>query len=47
VRESAATFRRLHADVFERIIPGLPHTVNEEEIATVANIVGHAGAGPQ
>jgi predicted esterase len=46
VRESAAIFRGLEADVLERIYPGLPHTVNDEEISTFANIVRQAGAGP-
>jgi len=39
VRESAAVFRRAHADVIERIYPGMPHTVNEDEISTVAALI--------
>lgn len=32
VKETAATFRALGADVIERIYPGLGHTINDDEI---------------
>ncbi len=35
VRESAEVFRRLSAQVDERIYPGMGHTVNEDELAAV------------
>jgi predicted esterase len=35
VRESAEVFRRLGAQVDERIYPGMGHTVNEDELAAV------------
>lgn len=42
VRESAAVFRHMQADVVEQIYPLMPHTVNEDEIAIVANLVARA-----
>lgn len=39
VQASAAVFRGAHADVIERIYPGMPHTVNEDEISTVAALI--------
>jgi predicted esterase len=44
VRESAAVFRKLGADVTERIYPRMPHTVNEDEIATVRSMLKNAAA---
>ncbi len=45
VRESAAVFRSMQADVMERIYPNMPHTINDDEIAIVANLVART-AGP-
>jgi predicted esterase len=48
VRETAAAFVAMGADVTERIYPGMPHTLCDDEIAAVLNIVrraGSAGAG--
>jgi predicted esterase len=45
VNESTEFFRKIHADVEERIYPGMPHTVNEEEIAEVSNLVQRAAIG--
>lgn len=42
VRESAEVFRRLDAEVTERIYPGLGHTVNRDEIGEVREIVASA-----
>lgn len=39
VQESATIFRRLEADVVERIYPGLPHTVSDDEISAVSGII--------
>jgi predicted esterase len=39
VQESAAIFRRLEAEVVERIYPGLPHTVSDDEISAVSDII--------
>ena len=39
VRESAALFRQLEAEVVERIYPQMPHTVNDDEISIVADLV--------
>jgi len=39
VHESAAIFRKMGAEVVERIYPQMPHTVNDDEIATVANLI--------
>lgn len=44
VRETAEAFLAMGADVTERIYPGMPHTINEDEIATVLDIVRRAGA---
>ncbi|HUG12844.1 MAG TPA: dienelactone hydrolase family protein [Opitutaceae bacterium] len=44
VRESAAVFRKLGADVTECIYPRMPHTVNEDEIATVRTLVKRVAA---
>lgn len=47
VRETAAVFERLGADVTERIYEGMGHTVNRDEIAFVRDrltaLVEHAG----
>jgi predicted esterase len=40
VRESADVFRRLGAEVDERIYPGMGHTVNEDELAAVNALLG-------
>jgi predicted esterase len=46
VRESADVFRRMGADVDERIYPGMPHTVNDDEITAVSALLGGAGQAP-
>lgn len=40
VHESAAVFRRLDAHVDARIYPGMGHTVNQDEIEAVRDILG-------
>ena len=40
VHESAAVFRRMGASVDERIYPAMGHTVNRDELAAVAAILG-------
>lgn len=45
VKQSTAFFRRIHADVEERIYSSMPHTVNTEEIAEVSNLVLRASKG--
>lgn len=40
VRESAALYRDLGAEVSEQIYPGMGHTVNEDELAWVAEVLG-------
>jgi predicted esterase len=39
VKESAAIFRKMGAEVVERIYPQMPHTVNDDEISLVADLV--------
>lgn len=39
VRESAGIFRRMEAQVTERIYPGLGHTVNEDELSWVRDLL--------
>jgi predicted esterase len=39
VHESAAIFRKMGANVHERIYPQMPHTVNDDEISAVADII--------
>jgi phospholipase/carboxylesterase len=39
VRESATVFRRLNAHVDERIYPGMGHTINEEELEAVRELL--------
>ena len=39
VHESAAIFRKMEAEVLERIYPQMPHTVNDDEISIVAALV--------
>jgi predicted esterase len=36
VQETAEVFRRMNAQVDERIYPNLPHTINSDEIAAIA-----------
>jgi predicted esterase len=45
VDETAVLFRALKADVLERIYPDLGHTVNEEEIAIVSNLISRVAHG--
>ena len=40
VHESAAVFRRMGAEVDERIYPGMGHTVNRDELDAVAALLG-------
>ena len=40
VHESAEVFRRMGARVTERIYPGLGHTVNQDELSWVADLLG-------
>jgi predicted esterase len=40
VHESADIFRRMGAQVTERIYPGLGHTVNEDELSWVRDLLG-------
>jgi predicted esterase len=40
VHESADVFRRMGAQVTERIYPGLGHTVNEDELSWVRDLLG-------
>ncbi len=39
VHESAEVFRRLGAEVTERIYPGLGHTVNRDELQFVGDMM--------
>jgi len=39
VHESTAVLKRMGAEVDERIYPGLPHTVNEDELAAVSALL--------
>jgi predicted esterase len=39
VHESAGIFRQMEAEVVERIYPQMPHTVNDDEISFVADLV--------
>ena len=39
VQETAEVFRRMNAQVDERIYPNMPHTINTDEIAAVANLL--------
>lgn len=39
VKETTAVFNDLGADVDERIYPGMPHTVNEDELAAARELV--------
>jgi predicted esterase len=43
VRESAEVFRRMSASVDERVYPGMAHTVNRDEIAAAAALLGGKG----
>jgi predicted esterase len=39
VEETTAVFRRMGADVDERIYPNMPHTINSDEIAAIAALL--------
>jgi predicted esterase len=39
VHESAAIFRKMGADVLERIYPQMPHTVSDDEISAVTDLI--------
>ncbi len=43
VHESAEVFRRMGAQVTERIYPSLGHTVNQDELSWVADLLGSLG----
>ncbi|MGB7212592.1 MAG: dienelactone hydrolase family protein [Gemmatimonadales bacterium] len=43
VRESAEAFRRMGAQVDERIYPGMGHTVNDDELNAVRGMLGSIG----
>lgn len=45
VRESAEVFRRMGAQVDERIYPGMGHTVNADEIEAVRALLGERPHG--
>lgn len=45
VDESAAVFRRMGANVIERVYPGMGHLVNDDEIAEAQRILDLAQAG--
>ena len=40
IRGSASTFRRLGADVTDRVYDGLGHSINDDEIAEIDRLVG-------
>lgn len=42
VKHSSEFFRKIHADVLERIYPGMPHTINADEMTVAANILRRA-----
>ncbi len=42
VKHSSEFFRKIHADVLERIYPGMPHTVNADEMAVSSNMIRRA-----
>lgn len=44
VKESTAFLRRLGAEVEERIYPGMPHTICNDEIVTARDLLGRIGA---
>lgn len=46
VRESGDVFRRMGADVDERIYPGMPHTVNDDEVAAVVALLTDGAGTP-
>ena len=41
VQESAAIFQKMEAEVVARIYPQMPHTINDDEISIVADLVAH------
>lgn len=41
VLDSAEVFRRLNAEVTERLYPGMPHTINEEEVDAMHDTLHH------
>lgn len=45
VRESAAVFARMGADVTTRIYPGAPHVVNDDEIAFARSLLATTSPG--
>jgi predicted esterase len=46
VHESADVFRRMGARVTERIYPGLGHTVNQDELSWVADLLASLAGSP-
>ena len=47
VRESGDVFRRLGAAVTERVYPGLPHPVNQDEVDFVRSLLEAASGNPR
>jgi len=41
VHESAAILQKMEAEVVARIYPQMPHTINDDEISIVADLVAH------
>jgi predicted esterase len=41
VLDSAEVLRRLNAEVTERLYPGMPHTINEEEVDAMRDTLHH------
>lgn len=47
VRETSEVFRRMDAEVTERIYPGMGHTVNRDELEAVRRLVAGLSPGPR
>ncbi len=47
VKETASFLRRLGAEVDERIYPGMPHTINDDEIVAARLLLERVGAAAQ
>jgi predicted esterase len=45
VLDSAEVLEKLGADVTRRIYPGMPHTINDDEIAFAADVLDAVAAG--
>ena len=42
MRESSAALRNLGAEVDERIYPGMPHTINQDELEAARGLIAAA-----